>query len=182
MVGDTGESLFEEVGGAGDEGDGIVSHGPLGQHVLLEDVKPSIDHAPQSAVGGCGGGESLHETAVDRFQFVEGSLRLGDLHFAGHEAPLPGPVGKPAGEKRLPAAIVAPNRLEDAPPPGHGVEIGIDGRFEAIEADTERIEARPRHGAATEGIDDLTGPFRRNAHRVASAPAGRPNCTRRSCC
>jgi hypothetical protein len=45
--------------------------------------------------------------------------------------------------------------LKHAPPPGHAVQLAVDGLLEALEPHHEHIETAAGHRAATEGVDDL---------------------------
>jgi len=89
--------------------------GALGQGVLLQGVEPGVDDVPQGALRGVGRGQPLAQPAVDGLQAVQRRLRLGHLHLGGGEAQLAGPVGQPAGEEGLAAAVVAADGLEHGP-------------------------------------------------------------------
>ena len=170
---DSGETAFEQGVGPLQEERGVVGRDSSGDDVFFENVKPAIDDAPKGTIGHRGRGEPLHQPAVDGFQLVEGSLGLGDLHLAGHVAALPGPISQPACEERLATAVVAPHRLEHAAAGGHGIKFGINRRLELLQADAERIEARPRHRAPPQRIDDLAGPLRADTHHLP--PSDTPN-------
>jgi hypothetical protein len=127
----------------------------LGQGVLLQRVEPGVDDVPQSPPRGVGRGQPLTQPAVDCLQAVQRRFRLGDLHLRGGEAQPAGPVGQPAGEEGLAAAVVPADGLEHGPPAPDGQQFLLQGWPEAFQTYGEGVEAAVRDGAATQSIDDL---------------------------
>ena len=115
-AGDLGQSLFEQLGGPAYQGLLIVrTDRPLGQDILFQGVEPAVHDVAERSLRRISGREPLHQPAVDGLQPVQRGFGLGDLDLGGGEAQLAGEVGQPAGEEGLAAAVLPPDRLEDAP-------------------------------------------------------------------
>ncbi len=160
----------------------------LGQDLLLQGVEPAVNHRAEGPLEGVRRRQPLHGAAVDRLQPVQRRLGLGDLHLGGREPPPLGPLLEPAGEERLARAVLAADRLEAGAAPRDGLQFGVEGRLEPLQADGEDVEAPPRHGPPAEGVDDLTAAFgadRGCRHgpvtpaRTGASGAGRPVSRRR---
>ncbi len=156
----------------------LVDISTLCQHIFFEDVEPAVHDVAQRTLGRVRRCEPLHEPPVHGFELVEGRLGLRNLHLARDETLPAGPIGQPAGEERLSAAVITSHGLEDAPSGRHGFEVGIDGRLESFKANAERIEARAGDCAPPQGVDDLAGPCAADRHGWSLPVSEIPNCTR----
>ena len=58
-------------------------------------------------------------------------------------------------KKVLPQPYSPRTALKTLPPGTDLAQILVDRRLEPFQADRERIEAAPRHGAAPQGVNDL---------------------------
>ena len=171
------QPVFEECGRPGDE-PRLIQFGTLGKDVFFQHVEPAVHNVSQGPFGCVRRCQPLHEPPVHGFELVQGRLRLGNLHLTCHEPLSASPIGEPAGEERLAAAVITPHRLEYATAGRHGFEIGIDCGLESFEAHAEGIEAGTGHRAASQRVDDLlgTGPADRGgAHAYSASSSEMPN-------
>ena len=88
-----------------------------------------------------GGRQSFHQATVHRFQPVERRFRLRNLYLRCGETDLLGPLGQPAGEKRLATTVLATQRLENASPCLDPLQFLIQRALEPFQPRGKRLKA-----------------------------------------
>ncbi len=151
------------------------------ENIVLQGVEPGVHDRAQRARWKGRGGQPFGESTVDRFQAVQRRLVLGDLHLCCCKVQLLSPLGQPAGEERLPGAVLPPHGFEDRASRRNRREVVGYGALESTQADREQIKARLGHRSAAQRVEHVPAPHDAGpgtgpgVHR--SLP-DRPNCSR----
>ena len=122
-----------------------------GGYVGLQREQPGIQHRAERARREGGRAKGLADPPVDGLQLVQRGLGLGDLHLRGGESSAQGPFGQVTGEEGLAGAVLATDGLERGAAPGHGVQVCVQGRSEALQPDGQQVQAVRRDSASAAG-------------------------------
>ena len=97
----------------------ISVHRRIGQHILLQRVKPTVDHVSERATGHIRCAQVLDKPPVDRFQPMKRGLGFVDLNFGCGKTSRPRTLLQPTPKESFPGAIFTSHCLEAASAGGH---------------------------------------------------------------
>ena len=130
-------------------------HFAAAEHVLFERIEPSVDDAAKRARRSCRRRDPLCQSAIDGFQAMQWRFRFRDLNFRGRKLLRTSLLLKPPGKERLPASILAPNRLERSAACAHALQVFSDRALKPFQANRETPETFLRDSSPPEGIQHL---------------------------
>ena len=156
---DSGNARLHQRIGARQQFLGVVGiHRRVGQNILLQCIEPAIDDTAESAAGGVCRAQVFDKSAVDRLQAVQRRFGLVDLDFRRRKAAGARPLLQPTPEEGLAGAVLAAYGLESAAAGGDRCQLLVEGGRERFDSHCERVQPAARHGAATQGTDDVFPP------------------------
>src|SRR6266516_42386 len=153
---DAGKPLLHQPRGRFDQRRAVFGgEATLPQHLLLERKEPAIDDAAKRALVTVGSGQTLCQAAIYGLHAMERCLSLGYLHLAGGKATTARALLKPPAEEGLATAVFAAYGFEQTAAQRHRLQISVEGRLKALDADGKSCKALAWDGTAPERIDGL---------------------------
>jgi hypothetical protein len=97
------------------------------QKIFFKGKEPRIDNRSEGSLFLIGGGQSLHQTAINRFEPMKWRLGLADLNLCNRKPAAFGAFLKPTREECLPAAVLTADRFQHSRTSANGIQFAING-------------------------------------------------------
>ena len=131
---------------------------PVGENILFQSKKPTVDHTAKCARVAIRCPQSLDQSTIDSLQSMQGRFGFVDLYFAGGKAFRTGTLLKPATKEGFAGAVFPPYRLEPAASARDRGQFFVQRGRKTVNAYRQRVQSATGNGPSTQGADDVITP------------------------